>query len=156
MFTALANLAHRRGRRMVIGALLVTVVAAVLGFGVADRLQSYGASDPATDSAKATAAIAHATGRETAPGMVVMLRSPGQQPAVERVLRADSSVAAVASISGARDTFVTATFRKDRGEDAVGALTDDLQGAAPGVKVGGQDVANNRAHEIVGEDLSTA
>ena len=52
MLNALANLATRRSRTVIVAALIGAVVAAVLGAGVASRLQPYGADDPATESVR--------------------------------------------------------------------------------------------------------
>jgi hypothetical protein len=52
MFERLALLAERRGSRVVIAAVVVSIAAGVLGAGVADRLDPYGADDPATESVK--------------------------------------------------------------------------------------------------------
>ena len=54
MFEALARLADRRGRRVVIAAVAFFVVAGALGGSVADRLAPYGADDPATETVEAT------------------------------------------------------------------------------------------------------
>jgi hypothetical protein len=50
MCTALASLAQRRGRRVVILAVVFFGVAGALGGTVADKLDPYGADDPATES----------------------------------------------------------------------------------------------------------
>ena len=50
MFERLARLADRRAKRVLIVAAVVFVVAGVLGAGVADRLDPYGADDPDTES----------------------------------------------------------------------------------------------------------
>ena len=53
MLNALANLAIRRSRTVVVTAVLASVVAAALGAGVASRLDPYGDDDPATESVQA-------------------------------------------------------------------------------------------------------
>src|SRR3989440_4952011 len=53
MLNALANLATRRARTVVVTALLASVVAGALGAGVASRLDPYGDDDPATQSVQA-------------------------------------------------------------------------------------------------------
>ena len=50
MLNALANLATRRSRTVVVAAVLASVLAGALGGGVASRLDPYGADDPATES----------------------------------------------------------------------------------------------------------
>src|SRR6476619_7290474 len=53
MLNALANLAIRRSRVVIVTAVLASVVAAALGAGVASRLDPYGDDDPATESVQA-------------------------------------------------------------------------------------------------------
>src|SRR5262245_29952631 len=53
MLRALADLATRRSRTVIVGALIASIVAGALGAGVASRLQPYGADDPATESVQA-------------------------------------------------------------------------------------------------------
>src|SRR3954447_976486 len=53
MFNGLASLAQRRGRRVVIFAVIFFVFAGAIGGGVASKLAPYGADDPATESVKA-------------------------------------------------------------------------------------------------------
>ena len=65
MFDALARLADRRARWMVIGAVVVFVAAGALGAGVADKLDPYGADDPETESVRADERIEAAGHRET-------------------------------------------------------------------------------------------
>ena len=50
MIDRLARLADRRGKRVVVIAAIFFALAGVLGAGVADRLDPYGADDPATES----------------------------------------------------------------------------------------------------------
>ena len=65
MFDALARLADRRGRLVVIVAAIVFVAAGAFGGSVADRLDPYGAEDPDTESARADALVEAAGFRET-------------------------------------------------------------------------------------------
>ena len=73
MFTSLANLADRRAKLVVIAAVVVTLVAGALGGGVADKLSSFGADDPATDSYKAAQRLAEATGLDANPGLIALV-----------------------------------------------------------------------------------
>jgi hypothetical protein len=103
MFERLARLAHRRGRMVVIAAVVLTVAAGALGAGVADRLDPYGADDPATESVEAADRLERAGYRET--GVVVLVdgvdvgSAAGRQriEALAERLGADEDVAAVAS-----------------------------------------------------------
>ena len=54
MFDALARLADRRAKRVVLVGAIFFLLAGALGGSVADRLDPYGADDPATETVKAT------------------------------------------------------------------------------------------------------
>jgi RND superfamily putative drug exporter len=175
MFTALANLADRRAKRVVIAAIVVAVIAGVLGGGVASRLSSYGADDPATDSIKAQQRIAAATGLDSNPGLVALVhtggpvRSAAGQERVDKVvqtLRGDRAVGRVATAfaggdpramiaKDGRSTYVVATFRDGMGEDAVDRLAPKLD-RIEGVRVGGTQAARRDVNKIVGQDLARA
>ena len=71
MLERLAELAERRGRRVVIVAVVLAIVAGALGAGVADRLDPYGADDPDTESVRAADRLEEAGYRET--GVVVLV-----------------------------------------------------------------------------------
>jgi uncharacterized membrane protein YdfJ with MMPL/SSD domain len=174
MFERLAMLAHRRGRRVVIVAVVVSIAAGALGVGVADRLDPYGADDPATESVKGADRLEQAGYRET--GVVVLVDDVDVDSAAGRdrleglteELRADEDVAAVASFytTGSRDfvsrdggsTYLAAQLSptddreiQDTGERIGAALEDE-----PGVTVGGGAVAQQQANEQVERDLRTA
>src|SRR5688500_9039105 len=105
MFDSLASLANRHAKGVVIGVVLATLFAGAFGArGLSDRLLSFAADDPATDSVKATERIAESTGLSANPGLVVLVRTDG--PAISdagkekvdevvRVVRADSATGAV-------------------------------------------------------------
>jgi uncharacterized membrane protein YdfJ with MMPL/SSD domain len=174
MFDRLATLAERRGRRVVIAAVVLSIAAGALGIGVADRLDPYGADDPATESVKGADRLEQAGYRET--GVVVLVDgvevdSAAGRDRVEALteeLRADEDVAAVASFytTGSRDfvsrdggsTYVAVQLSRtdddeiqDAGERISSALKDE-----PGVTVGGSAVAQQQANEQVEQDLRTA
>jgi RND superfamily putative drug exporter len=174
MFEWLAQLAERRGRRVVIVAVVLAIVAGALGAGVADRLDPYGADDPATESVKAADQLERAGYRET--GVVVLVDDVDVDSAAgrERIeslterIRGDEDVAGVASFyttgSSAfvsRDgssTYLSVQLSpteddeiQDAGERISAALEDE-----PGVLVGGAAVAQLQANEQVEEDLRTA
>src|SRR5436189_562586 len=99
MFTKLADLATRHSRRVVILAVVLAVAAAALGGNVATRLAPYGADDPASDSYKTSQAIKQATGVESAPRIVVLVRdqTPARVAHVAAVLRADRGIGRVST-----------------------------------------------------------
>jgi uncharacterized membrane protein YdfJ with MMPL/SSD domain len=174
MFERLALLAERHGRTVVIVAVMLAIAAGAYGAGVADRLDPYGADDPATESVKAEERLQDAGYRET--GVVVLVnhvdvRSAAGRERVEALTKrisADVDVAGVASFytTGSRD-FVsrdgTSTYLavrlsptddreiQDAGERISTALADE-----PGVLVGGAAVAQEQANKQVEKDLRRA
>jgi uncharacterized membrane protein YdfJ with MMPL/SSD domain len=174
MFDRLAQLADRRGKRVVIVAVVLSVIAGALGAGVADRLDPYGADDPATESVKAAERLEDAGYRDT--GVIVLVdgvnvESDAGRDRIEALaaeIRADEDVTDVASFYTAdspdfvsRDgdsTYLAVRLAptddgdiQDAGERIVDALADE-----PGVTVGGGAVAQLQANEQVEEDLRTA
>jgi uncharacterized membrane protein YdfJ with MMPL/SSD domain len=174
MLERLAILADRRGRWVVIVAVVLSIAAGALGAGVADRLDPYGADDPATESVKAADRLEQAGYRET--GVVVLVDDVDVDSAAgrERIeglterIRSDEDVDAVASFytTGSRDfvsrdggsTYLAVQLSptdddeiQDAGERISAALEDE-----PGVEVGGGAVAQQQANEQVEQDLRTA
>src|ERR687888_149979 len=96
MLERLSDLAHRRRRRIVIGAVMLAIVAAAVGGSVASRLASYGADDPATDSVKTSNAIERATGVEAEPGVVVLVDGAGKVTSPETRARVDAVARTIA------------------------------------------------------------
>jgi RND superfamily putative drug exporter len=174
MFERLALLADRRGRTVVITAVVLAIAAGAFGAGVADRLDPYGADDPATESVKASERLQDAGYRET--GVVVLVHhvdldsAAGREriQALTKRIRADRDVAGVASFysTGSRD-FVsrdgTSTYLsvqlsptddaeiQDAGERISASLEHE-----PGVLVGGAAVAQQQANDQVEKDLRRA
>jgi len=170
----LARLADRRARRVVVVALLFFLVAGALGAGVANRLDPYGADDPATESVVAHQRLEDAGYRET--GVVVVVHDVNVRSAhgrdhvaaLARELRQDPDVA---SVSGFLDTrsrdFVSRDGRstylavalRPTDDDAVQDAADRIAGELAterGVAVGGPAVAQNEVNEQVEKDLRTA
>jgi RND superfamily putative drug exporter len=174
MFDALARLANRRGRWVVVVAVIFSLAAGAIGAGVADRLDPYGADDPNTESVQAEERLEDAGYRST--GVVVLIEDVDVESRAgrERVdsiageVERDPDVGAVASYNrtGSRD-FVSrdgdATYLavrlsptdddefQDAGERIAVALEDE-----PGVIVGGSAVAQQQTNEQTEEDLRTA
>jgi uncharacterized membrane protein YdfJ with MMPL/SSD domain len=174
MFDRLALLADRRGRTVVIVAVILSIAAGALGAGVADRLDPYGADDPATESVQAADRLEAAGYRET--GVVVLVQDVDVDSAagreriegLTREISADQDVAGVASFysTGSRDfvsrdgssTYLAVQLSpteddeiQDAGERISAAFEDE-----PGVQVGGGAVAQQQAGEQVEEDLRRA
>jgi uncharacterized membrane protein YdfJ with MMPL/SSD domain len=174
MMERLAWLADRRGKRVLILAAIFFAAAGVLGAGVADRLDPYGADDPDTESVIAAQRLEDAGFRGT--GVVVLVegvdvRSSEGRPriqAIARELEADREVASVSSFlsTGSRDfvsrngdsTYLAVALEPtedDARQDAAERIAHSLAGER-GVSVGGPAVAENQANEQVESDLRTA
>jgi uncharacterized membrane protein YdfJ with MMPL/SSD domain len=174
MFERLARLADRSGKRVVIIAVVLSVIAGALGAGVADRLDPYGADDPATESVKAADRLEAAGYRDT--GVIVLVDDVDVESAASRdridalaqEIRADEDVTDVASFYTtdspdfvSRDgdsTYIAVRLAptddgdiQDAGERIADALADE-----PGITVGGGAIAQLQANEQVEEDLRTA
>jgi uncharacterized membrane protein YdfJ with MMPL/SSD domain len=174
MFDALARLADRRGRRVLILAVVFFLFAGAVGAGVADRLDPYGADDPDTESVQANERLEDAGYRPT--GVIVLIEdvdvtSREGRERVESITREVSQDADVMRVNGFLDTgsraFVSedgsATYLsvrlsptddqefQDAGERIESALEDE-----PGVIVGGSAVAEGQVNEQTEEDLRTA
>jgi uncharacterized membrane protein YdfJ with MMPL/SSD domain len=174
MLERLALLADRRGRMVVIASVVLAIAAGALGAGVADRLDPYGADDPATESVKATERLEEAGYRGTQVVVLVEEVDVESEAGRERIralterIRADEDVARVTGFqtggSGdfvSRDgssTYLAVTLTptddgavQDAGERISAALEDE-----PGVTVGGGAVVQQQANEQVEQDLRTA
>ena len=174
MFARLTTLATTRAKLVVIAAVVVTLAAGALGGGVADKLSSFGADDPATDSYKASARLGEATGLDANPGLVALVTTNGRVDSAQgrervaevvRTLEADPAVGRIATAfdgggreligRDGRSTYVAATFKDEQGEDASERLEPKLD-RIEGVQVGGIEPAQLEVNEIVGEDLARA
>jgi uncharacterized membrane protein YdfJ with MMPL/SSD domain len=174
MFEALARLAERRARLMVISAAVVFAAAGVFGAGVADKLDPYGADDPDTESVQADERLEAAGFRET--GVVVLLentnpRSPAGEARIAELsqqLSDDPVVAGVASFNSTRSpdfiskdgdtTYLAVQLEptedraiQDAGEHIAASLEDETD-----VVVGGYAVSQQQVNEHVESDLRTA
>jgi uncharacterized membrane protein YdfJ with MMPL/SSD domain len=174
MFDGLAQLADRRGKIIVIFAVLAAIVSGALGAGVADRLDPYAADDPATESVKAADRLEEAGYREAS--VIVLVDGVDLQSADERArieglaerIGTDPDVAEVGSYYTTRSqdfvsrdgdsTYLAVRLAptdekevQDVGERIATALEDE-----PGVVVGGSAIAERQANEQVEEDLRTA
>ncbi|HEX3278946.1 MAG TPA: MMPL family transporter [Thermoleophilaceae bacterium] len=166
MIDRLARLADGHARRVLAVAAVFFVVAGALGAGVADRLDPYGADDPATESVIADKQLERAGYRET--DVVVLVRGVDRAGAVARRLRADPDVASVADYRSTRSrdfiskdgryTYVAAAL-KPTDDDAEGDAAErivDLFAGQPGITVGGGAVAFRQVNKQVEKDLRTA
>ena len=174
MFDALARFADRRARRLVLLAVAFFALAGVLGGSVANRLDPYGAEDPATESVKAQDQLEAAGYRAPAVIVVVQNAPVGKPASRKRVTALEDQVRArpdVKSVSGYYGTHSPAFVSADRDstyfvvtlaptgdkqmQDVAGEIDDELSGK-PGVVVGGPAVAQEQVNHQVEEDLKKA
>jgi len=174
MLNALANLATRRARRVVVAAVLGAVVAGALGAGVASRLDPYGDDDPATESVQADNRLEEAGYQEL--GVIALVRgadvsSPMTKRRVEWLASRISEEEAVGRVADyyttgsrsfvstdGRSTYLAVDLRptddKER-QDAAKRIADRLDGAA-GVTFGGPSLAQEQVNHQVESDLRRA
>jgi len=154
MLGALANLAVRHPRRMLLLALAVFAVAGVFGATATGLLNASNPfSDPSSASFRAQAAIQDATGREASPGVLALVAAPPGTPAVASAAGAIVHVPGVAAVtaplpghdaglvsSDGRSSLVAVTLRAAADSNTV---VPDIQTALRGrddVTLGGAGV----------------
>jgi uncharacterized membrane protein YdfJ with MMPL/SSD domain len=174
MFDSLARLANGSARRVALFAVAFFVLAGALGGSVAERLDPYGADDPATETVKAMDRLEEA-GLRVPAVIAVVEDAPVSAPATRRRVEAlEDEVrrrADVASVSGYYDTrspaFVSrdgdATYfavalkaTEDKELQESGREIADQLADRPGVVVGGFAVAQEQVNKQVEEDLKKA
>jgi uncharacterized membrane protein YdfJ with MMPL/SSD domain len=174
MFDALARLADRRPRRVGLIAIAFFLLAGALGGSVAERLDPYGADDPATETVEAKEQLQDAGLR--VPGVIVVVDdAPVAAPATRKRIEAMAAELRrredVESVDGyyntrsrdfvSRDgqsTYLAVALKTidDKEWQETGAeIADRLEGR-PGVAVGGAAVAQEQVNKQVEEDLRKA
>jgi len=173
MLNALANLAIRRGRRVVILALIGAIVAGALGAGVAKRLDPYGAEDPATESVQADNRLDGAGFQDL--GVIALVNrdvsSPDTKQRVHSLATRISQDPAVGRITNFYDTGSRAFVARDgkstylavalkpsddkARQDAAKRIADRFNGAS-GVTLGGPALAQAQVNTQVESDLRRA
>jgi RND superfamily putative drug exporter len=174
MFDSLARLANGSARRVGLFAVVFFLLAGAVGGSVADRLDPYGADDPATETVKAMDRLEQAGLRVPAVIAVVQdapVADPATKARVERLERQVRERPDVAAVSGYYDTRSPAFVSRD-GDSTYFAValkaTEDKQlqesgreiadqlSDRPGVVVGGFAVAQEQVNKQVEEDLKKA
>jgi uncharacterized membrane protein YdfJ with MMPL/SSD domain len=170
VLTRLAELAVRHPRRMALGALLVFVLAGVIGGPAAGAFKASNPfADPHSDSARAEQTLKRLTGAEIAPGVLALVSAPPGSPAVSSVARTIAAQPDVASVTvppaglpsplasrDGRSTVVAATLRAGPDTDTgVNQITTALQGRHD-VLLGGGDVAGKEVGDQALQDLALA
>jgi uncharacterized membrane protein YdfJ with MMPL/SSD domain len=174
MFDSLARFANNKARFVGLFAIVFFLVAGAVGGSVADRLDPYGAEDPATETVQAMDRLEQA-GLRIPAVIAVMEDAPVADPATrQRVERLEQQVRdrpEVASVSGYYDTHSRAFVSKDGQstyfavalkatedkpwQEAGADIADELS-SHPGVLVGGAAVAQEQVNKQVEEDLKKA
>jgi uncharacterized membrane protein YdfJ with MMPL/SSD domain len=174
MLNTLAKLATRRSRTVIVAALIGAVVAGVLGAGVADRLQPYGADDPATESVRADERLEDAGFHDL--GLIALVRGVdvSSRQAERRVgalaarISRDPAVGQIADYYNTgspafvsrdgRSTYLAVDLKPSDDKarsDAAKRIADRLEGS-PGVTLGGPDLASEQVNKKVESDLRRA
>ena len=135
MLNALANLATRRSRTVVVAAVLASVLAGALGGGVASRLDPYGADDPATESVQADNRLDDAGFQHL--GLIALVRgvdvsSPQTKHRVESLASRISQDSAVGRVNDYYDTGSQARASAQQDHDVHRWLTSRSPEAGPG------------------------
>jgi uncharacterized membrane protein YdfJ with MMPL/SSD domain len=175
MFDALARLADRRHRLVLIIAGVFVLFAAGFGGPVVSLLDSTDDfEDHQSESVIARADIERATGRSAAPDMVVLVRAgaPVQTPEAQEKIRAvaqrlrDPDVADVVAYRAGgprelvsrdgRSTYLLVTFRSGVDEEGVATRLQERVEREPGVVAGGGQLAFQQVSDQVQEDLKRA
>ncbi len=174
MFDSLARLADGKAKRVALLALVFFLLAGAIGGSVAERLDPYGAEDPATETVQAMDRLEQA-GLRIPAVIAVVEDAPVANPATKRRVEAlEQQVrerADVASVTGYYDTRSKAFVAKDGQstyfaialkatedkpwQDAGAEIADELN-EEPGVLVGGAAVAQEQVNKQVEEDLKKA
>jgi uncharacterized membrane protein YdfJ with MMPL/SSD domain len=170
MLTSLTARVASHPRRSLAIVLAFVIIAGVVGAPVAGMLKSSGGFAPgSSDSQVATNLLEHATGTETSPGIVLLVRTPtgANRPAsiarVASVRRRLAGVPGVARSAGpaavstdGRDVLVTGTLRASGDDQPVAQATLAAFKVSRDVVVGGAAVAGDQTGSTVTQDLGRA
>jgi RND superfamily putative drug exporter len=174
MFDALARLADGHARRVGLFAIVFFLLAGALGGSVANRLDPYGADDPATETVQARDRLFDAGLRIPAVLAVVEdapVAAPATRARVEALERGVRRRADVKSVTGyyetrspvfvskdGRSTYFAVALKptEDKAWQEAGADIAEQLSSQPGVIVGGAAVAQEQVNKQVEKDLRMA
>jgi uncharacterized membrane protein YdfJ with MMPL/SSD domain len=157
-------------RRTAVLALLLVLLAAVLGGPVASKLNARNAfEDPSSQSARARTQIERATGVESSAGVIALVHAAPSSATVSAAAQTLRHDAAVASVTSYADTHDAALVSKDGRSTLLAAslyssaepnavvdrLTKDFA-ANHAVRLGGPDVSMRQTNLQATKDLSFA
>src|SRR6266540_1785273 len=100
MFTGLASLAQRHGKRTVILAIIFFAVAGALGSSVAKHLDPYGADDPSTQSVIADDRLEADGFRDVSVIVLIQNASPTQAAGRQRIQAIEQRVKREPDVAG--------------------------------------------------------
>ena len=165
MLARLGQLSAARPRRTLIVLLCFVAVAAMVGGPVAGQLESGdGFRTESAESSRADRQFARATGEDTSPGVVLLVRGPandleGRARAAADTLERLPGVAETTPVAIAQDgrsALVAGSLRADADEEAVAEAAISAFGDNDDVSVGGWAVSNLQLGETISEDLARA
>jgi uncharacterized membrane protein YdfJ with MMPL/SSD domain len=174
MFDRLSSLAQFHRRPVIAVAIVFFLIAGAMGGTVADKLDPYGADDPATESVQADERLEDAGYRDSSVIVLMSDTDPATPAGAKRVREIESRVKAdpeVAEVVGYLQTRSRDFVSEDGGatylavsltptddkelQEAGSRINDDLEGE-PGVSVGGYALATEQVNKQVEEDLRKA
>ncbi len=174
MIERLARLADHRPKRVLIFAAILFAIAGVLGAGVADRLDPYGADDPDTESVIAEQRLEDAGYRATE--VVVLIdgvdvKGPDGAKRVKEISSALADDKAVAAVNGylttesnafvshdGDSTYLAVSLRSDdddSNQTTAERIAEDF-GGDQGITVGGSALIQKQVNDQTESDLQTA
>lgn len=145
MFSSLSRLVTRRPRAVLAATVLFLLVALVLGRGAGDRLGNGGTDDPASESARAAAAL-DAQFPASRPNLTVLVRGglPADAPATRR-----AGLALAERLGGEPGVAAVASYWQT---GAPGLRADDGDSALIAVRLAGDETAQDDAFERIAAD----
>jgi len=158
---SLIGMLYARPKRTLLFVALFVVIAGVLGGPVAGSLQTEGGFlDTNSGSARADARIEAATGTQSSPGVVALMKRPDQAAQVRAQLQAQPGIATVADQPVAsrdgRQAYLLATLKAGADEaDVADGLEQRFEGNQD-VLLGGPLFAQHQIGDSVSEDLGRA
>jgi uncharacterized membrane protein YdfJ with MMPL/SSD domain len=174
MTKALSRFALTRPRAVLAGAILVAVLSASFGFGVAGRLDPFSATDPATQSVQATNRFEAAAHRQIEPDVIALVRAGNvatpaaraivgdvasrlaKQPGVVRVETYYSAHDPAMVSRNRRLTYIDVFYRpaSPRTVQSWANMLTTRLARTPRVSLGGVGVANAQVNHLVGSGLA--
>ena len=165
MLARLGQLSAARPRRTLIILLCFVAVAAVVGGPVAGKLESGdGFRSESSESSRADRQFARATGEDTTPGVVLLVRGPAKGLEQRALTAADTlqglpgiaDATALAIAQDGRSALVAGSLRANAEEEAVAEAAVTAFHNNVDVAVGGWAVSNLQLGETISQDLARA